>query len=270
MTTPNSFSGKAQATYLVSDITDPAATSFTVVSASTWTETVPVGGSNVGSALGTSGNFVLTLDYGLPTEEKVLCSAVNTSTGAVTVATRGYDGTTARTHVASASNPVIHTYSADVPSQANIGVTNAAAAQATANTGVANAATAQSTANTALTNAYGVNLTSRTPWVGTNPSSPAVLKQYTFTTTVTPSGSGTASITFPTAFVNSLQGATASMCYTGAYPGAYVVMDGTATLSSITLYFFATPIYQAGTPPTVVPKLITSGTYRVNVTVCGY
>jgi hypothetical protein len=133
MTVPLSFSGKAQATYLATAITDLNATSFTVASASTWTETVPVGGPNYGQPLGTSGPFVLTLDYGLSTEEKVLCTAVNTSTGLVTGVTRAYDGTTAQTHAAAAANPVIHTYSADTPYQANLGVTNAATAQSTAN-----------------------------------------------------------------------------------------------------------------------------------------
>jgi len=125
MATPLSFSGKAQATYLATAITDINATSFTVVSASTWTETVPVGGPNYGQPLGTSGPFVLTLDYGLPTEEKVLCTAVNTSTGAVTGVTRAYDGTTAQTHAAAAANPVIHTYSADTPYAASVALPKA-------------------------------------------------------------------------------------------------------------------------------------------------
>jgi len=127
MTVPLSFSGKAQATYLATEITDINATSFTVVSASTWTETVPVGGSNYGQPLGTSGPFVLTLDYGLPTEEKVLCTAVNTTTGVVTGVTRAYDGTTARTHVSAAANPVVHTYSSDTPYEASSAYTKTTA-----------------------------------------------------------------------------------------------------------------------------------------------
>lgn len=156
---PNSFSGKAQATTLTADVSN-VATSFTVTSASTWTETV---GTHIGQPLGTSGPFVLTLDYGLTTEEKVLCTGI-TGSGPYTVAVynsggetgRGYDGTSAVGHYAATPNQVvIHTYSADVPNQANLGVTNAAAAQATANTGVANAATAQTTANAALPKAGG-------------------------------------------------------------------------------------------------------------------
>lgn len=263
MTVPNSFSGKAIATTLTADVSN-VATSFTVASASTWTETV---GSHIGQPLGTSGNFVVTLDYGQSTEEKVLCSAIaGSGPYTITVVQRGYDGTSAVGHYYASAYPVVHTYSADVPQQANLGVTNAATAQTTADTAVSNAATAQTaanaaqtTANTALTNAYGVNLTSTTPMVGTNPSSPAVLKQYTFSTTVTPSSFGTATVTFPVAFTRSVLGVVPTMCYTGVHAGAYVVMDSTVTLSTITLYFFASP----GT-------LITNGTYRVNVTVCGY
>jgi len=117
MSTPTSFSGKAQATTLavnmgISDM------SFTVVSASTWLQTV---GPYSGQALGAGGTyFVVTLDYGLSTEEKVLCSSVNTFTGVVTVVARNYDGTTASGHLVATAGPVIHTYSSDTPYQASI------------------------------------------------------------------------------------------------------------------------------------------------------
>ena len=129
---PNSFSGKAQATTLTADVSN-VATSFTVTSASTWTETV---GTHIGQPLGTSGSFVLTLDYGLTTEEKVLCTGI-TGSGPYTVAVynsggetgRGYDGTSAVGHYAATPNQVvIHTYSADTPYLANLGSTVAAAA----------------------------------------------------------------------------------------------------------------------------------------------
>ena len=81
-----SYSGKARATTLLAAI-DEAVTSFTVADASTWLE-----GSGYTLPLGHSGYFVMSIDYGTSTEEKVLCSAVNTSTGVVTVVTRGYDG----------------------------------------------------------------------------------------------------------------------------------------------------------------------------------
>lgn len=138
MTAPSSFSGSAQATTLASAITSIGQTSFTLAAAGTWLETI---GSHVGSALGTSGNFVICVDYGLSNEERILCSNVTTSTGAVTAVTRGYDGTTASTHSVGAT--VVHTISTDVPYQANLGVTNAATAQSAANA-------AQATANAAL------------------------------------------------------------------------------------------------------------------------
>jgi len=148
MTAPSSFSGSAQATTLTANITSTSPGTFTVASATSWLETV---GSHLNSPLGTSGNFVLTVDYGTSAEERMLCSTLSgaTAPATVTVITRGYDGTTAQTHAASAT--VVHTISTDVPYQANLGVTNAAAAQSTANTAVTNAATAQSTANSALT-----------------------------------------------------------------------------------------------------------------------
>jgi hypothetical protein len=121
---------------------------FSVIDASSWVETI--NGASTSQPLGTSGAFVLTLDYGLPTEEKVLCPQGSLVGNTITGAIRGYDGTTKSTHAASTSNPVIHTYSSDVPEQANLGVTNAAAAQSTADGAAAAANSAVSTANSAL------------------------------------------------------------------------------------------------------------------------
>jgi hypothetical protein len=62
--------------------------------------------NGAGANLGTAGPFVLAMDAGTPTVEKILCSAVTPSTGLVTVWSsggsngRGYDGTTAQGHVA--------------------------------------------------------------------------------------------------------------------------------------------------------------------------
>ena len=81
-----SYSGRARATTLLAAINE-VVTSFTVTDASTWLE-----GPGYTLPLGHSGYFVVSIDYGTSTEEKVLCSAVNTSTGVVTVVTRGYDG----------------------------------------------------------------------------------------------------------------------------------------------------------------------------------
>ena len=91
-----SYSGEAQATSLLNAMgtTD---TSFQVASASTWLE-----GPGYTNHLGTSGNFVLAVDFGTNTEEKILCSNVDTSAGTVTVVTRGYDGSSAQSHAAGA------------------------------------------------------------------------------------------------------------------------------------------------------------------------
>jgi microcystin-dependent protein len=61
---------------------------------------------------GSGGPFTLAMDDGLPTVEKILCSALDTSSGTVTVYTngdftgRGYDGTSANAHTPQAApNP---------------------------------------------------------------------------------------------------------------------------------------------------------------------
>lgn len=64
---------------------------------------------------GSIGNFVVTIDPGQANEEKILCSAL---TGAnLTVVTRGYDGTTAKSH--SSGAVVIHSISAQDILEAN-------------------------------------------------------------------------------------------------------------------------------------------------------
>ena len=145
MTTPNSFSGKAQATTLTNTSgIGSGDTSFTVGSVSTWKETI---GANVGQPLGYSGAFIVTLDYGTSSEERILCSGISGLT--VNVLQRGYDGTTAIAHSFGAT--AVHTISTDVPYNANLGVTNAATALSTANTANTTANTANTTANSALT-----------------------------------------------------------------------------------------------------------------------
>lgn len=153
MTTPNSFSGKAQATTLTNTSgIGSGDTSFTVGSVSTWKETI---GANVGQPLGYSGAFIVTLDYGTSSEERILCSGISGLT--VNVLQRGYDGTTAIAHSFGAT--AVHTISTDVPYNANLGVTNAATALSTANTAQTAANTAQTTANTANTTANTANTT---------------------------------------------------------------------------------------------------------------
>ena len=302
---PNSFSGKAQATTLTASISNTAL-SFSVASASTWTETA---GTHIGSPLGTSGAFVITLDYGLSTEEKVLCSNI-TGSGPFTVNVynsggqtgRGFDGTSAVGHDVTDGGAVIHTYSADVPYQANRAGTAAAAAQTTANTANTNAAAAQTTANAALpkaggtmtgaiamgshkitglsngtstndainygqlspvsTAAYGVNLTGATPLTGTNPTYPATLINYTFTTVLS-LAAGSGIISFPSTLPHSVLGVNisvvASASGTGVTQGATVqVVDGTTQLYSCNIKCLDAT--GAGI----------TGSVRFMVTVCGY
>ena len=71
--------------------------------------------TSVGWPDGSIGNFVATIDPGLASEEKVLCSGL--SGGVLTVVTRGYDGTTAQAHNALAV--IIHTISSIDLAEAN-------------------------------------------------------------------------------------------------------------------------------------------------------
>ena len=87
-----SYSGKAQATTLSVSMSG-VDSSFTLTDVSTWLEA-----PTYANELGTSGTFVVSIGYGSSTEEKILCSAVDLGTGIVTVATRGYDGSTVQTH----------------------------------------------------------------------------------------------------------------------------------------------------------------------------
>jgi len=106
-TTIRSYAGSAQPTYLASTLAATYTTgqTFTLGSASTWYE-LDFTGVLTTNPLGTSGPFVVDVDFGSATEEKILCSALNPSTGVVTVWTdgtlngRGYDGTTAQAHSA--------------------------------------------------------------------------------------------------------------------------------------------------------------------------
>jgi hypothetical protein len=106
-----SYSGEAQATSLLNAI-GTADTSFTVASAATWLE-LP-GYTNT---LGTSGPFVVAVDFGTSNEEKMLCSSVNSTSGVVSITTRGYDGSTAQSHAAGAV--VVPVFSAQEAYEAN-------------------------------------------------------------------------------------------------------------------------------------------------------
>lgn len=80
-------------------------TSFTIAPVTGWT-------SANGHALGTDGPFVIDIDRGLASEEKILCTSINLGTGLVQVYNtggflgRGYDQTTATTHTPSGGSPL--------------------------------------------------------------------------------------------------------------------------------------------------------------------
>ena len=108
------YGGYANPTSLTAQL-GPTDVSFTILNALTW---VNLSGSSLGSS--GAGPFVVAVDYGSTSEEKILCSAINTSTGVVTVWTsganngRGYDGTTAGTHqVGAIAVPVFSATEAD-------------------------------------------------------------------------------------------------------------------------------------------------------------
>ena len=100
-----SYSGKAQATTLLANI-GPSDTTFGIAAPSSWVEAP----GNV-NHLGTSGPFVVSVDYNTTSEEKILCSSIDLSSGTVTVygsgAGRGYDGTSAQSHSSTALAVVV-------------------------------------------------------------------------------------------------------------------------------------------------------------------
>jgi hypothetical protein len=101
---PRSYAGGAP----VATISAPVGatdTSFTISPTTGWT-------SADGHALGTDGPFVIDIDRGLASEEKILCVSINLGTGLVQVYNtggflgRGYDQTTATTHTPSGGSPL--------------------------------------------------------------------------------------------------------------------------------------------------------------------
>ena len=101
-----SYAGGANPTYLtsvISGVSVPAGQTFTIGSTAGWTE-VNASGQNTSNVLGTSGPFVVVVDYGTSTEEKILCSTLATGTNTVTVWTdgaltgRGYDNSGVQAH----------------------------------------------------------------------------------------------------------------------------------------------------------------------------
>ena len=96
--------GAAPATGLSSGISN-SALSFTVL-------------SGTGYPTGAIGKFVISLDAGSPSEEKVLCTARSGATFTIDAAGRGYDNTTAASHSAGTTN-VQHVASAAELDDAN-------------------------------------------------------------------------------------------------------------------------------------------------------
>jgi len=106
-TTLRSYPGSATPAYLTSTLsgTYSPGDTFTINSTVDWYE-VSISGTTTINPLGTSGPFTLVVDYGLPTEEKILCSGV-IALGTNTTITifydgvnngRGYDGTPVSSH----------------------------------------------------------------------------------------------------------------------------------------------------------------------------
>ena len=130
--TIRSYGGACPPSYLAGTLASSytAGQTFTLGSGAGWYE-VSSTGQATSNPLGTSGPFVVTLDFSTSTEEKVLCSAINVSTGVVTVWTdgtlngRGYDGTTISAHVVGATPNCFPVASAVENLQLNAGVVSA-------------------------------------------------------------------------------------------------------------------------------------------------
>ena len=88
-TAMRSVGGSAIPTYITTTLSSTyVETTFTIAGASSWLET-GTDGQATANPLGTSGTFTVCVDFGKGTEEHILCSAVNTSTGVVTIWTDG-------------------------------------------------------------------------------------------------------------------------------------------------------------------------------------
>lgn len=97
-----SYGGGAAPTTITQTITS-VATNILLADTTTWLEV------NTGSKLTTSGYIVIAIDYGLSTEEKVLCTGLtgNGTSQTITALLRGYDGTTAQSHSSGATVAVV-------------------------------------------------------------------------------------------------------------------------------------------------------------------
>ena len=109
----HSYAGAAVPTTLASGI-DSVATTITLNATTNWTEV------NTDSALGTNGSYVIALDFGTATEEKILVPVGQTGT-TLSGVTRGYDGTTAQVH-SDLTRSVVPVFSASEAAEANVAV----------------------------------------------------------------------------------------------------------------------------------------------------
>lgn len=105
-TAMRSVGGACKPSYITTTLSSTyVETTFTVADASTWYET-GTDGKTTSNPLGTSGVFTVVVDFGTASEEHIRCSAVNTSTGVVTIWTdgtrngRGSDSTPLSAHSA--------------------------------------------------------------------------------------------------------------------------------------------------------------------------
>lgn len=124
VSTLRSYGGGALPSVLTGSGISATGTTFIVADASTWLE------NGTSNPLGTSGPFVVAIDYGETNEEKVLCSNLNLSNMTVTVYSSGgsigraYDNsnialaTTAGTGVTHATNAVVIPVYSSVEAQA--------------------------------------------------------------------------------------------------------------------------------------------------------
>ena len=127
-----SYAGGATPTTLATSMAANDLT-FTLNSTTNWYETDLVNNTGHPSAnpLGNSGPFVVALDYGTATEEKILCSSVVLSTGVVTVwvdsfnssnTGRGYDGSAAQPHTSGSSGTALPVFTSTEAGVANYAV----------------------------------------------------------------------------------------------------------------------------------------------------
>lgn len=127
-----SYAGGATPTTLATSIAANDLT-FTLNSTTNWYETdlVTSTGHPSTNPLGNSGPFVVALDYGTATEEKILCSSVVLSTGVVTVwvdgsnssnTGRGYDGSAAQPHTSGSSGTALPVFTSTEAGVANYAV----------------------------------------------------------------------------------------------------------------------------------------------------